>query len=202
MRGTRLGLGLAIALFASWVSTSPVAAHPHVFIDYAVTVLFDDAGVKGIRMSWTFDEMYSSMLFHDYTSRPRGPLTPADIESLEKGAFRDTADYHYFVDVKLNGQAVTVKDVTDFDARFEQHRMTYFFTVQLHTDAPDARNTLEIQAFDHEFYIDFELVKTAPVTVEHGEKLAASCAPKHNRTNTTTFGPLDTIEVACSYQTS
>jgi ABC-type uncharacterized transport system substrate-binding protein len=191
-----------MGLLAFVAGAGPAAAHPHVFIDYAVTVLFDDADVKGIRMSWTFDEMYSSMLFHDYTSRPHGPLTPNDIKSLEKGAFRDTADFHYFVDMTLNGKVLAVTDPTDFDARFEKDRMTYFFTVPLRTETPVARNTLEIQAFDHEFYIDFELAKTAPVAVEHGENLTASCGPKHKRTNTTYFGPLDTLEVACTYKTS
>jgi ABC-type uncharacterized transport system substrate-binding protein len=194
--GARVGL----AGLASLVCVGPAAAHPHVFIDYSVTVLFDDADVKSIRMSWTFDEMYSSMLFHDYTSRPKGALTPDDIKSLETGAFRDTADFHYFVDVTLNGKVVPVAEPTDFDARFEKRRMTYIFTVPLRTATPAARNTLEIQAFDHEFYIDFELAKTAPVAVEHGEPLAASCGPKHNRTPTTYFGPLDTLEVACTYK--
>jgi ABC-type uncharacterized transport system substrate-binding protein len=193
---------IGLAMLASLASAGPAAAHPHVFIDYAVTVLFDDADVKGIRMAWTFDEMYSSMLFHDYTGRPHGALTPNDIKSLETGAFRDTADFHYFVDLKLNGKVLPVADVTDFDARFEKRRMTYFFTVPLRTAAPIALNTLEIQAFDHEFYIDFEPAKTAAVAVEHGESLAASCGLKHNRTDTTTFGPLDTLEVACTYKTT
>ena len=199
-RGAQLAFSLA--LVASCAGADPAEAHPHVWIDYAVTVLFDDNDVKGIRMSWTFDEMYSSMLFHDYTSRPKGPLSPNDVHSLEEGAFKDTADFHYFVDVKLNGKTVPIKDVTDFDARFEHRRMTYSFTVPLHTDAPAATNTLEIQAFDHEFYIDFEPTKTAPVTVDHGEKLAATCSPKHNRSISTTFGPLDTIELACTYKMS
>ena len=198
----RARLGLVTALVASCASAGSAAAHPHVWIDYAVTVLFGDTDVKGLRMSWTFDEMYSSMLFHDYTGRPRGPLSPDDIQRLEEGAFKDTADFHYFVDVTLNGKTVAIKDVTDFDARFEHRRMTYMFTVPLRTETPATTNTIEIQAFDHEFYIDFEPVKTAPVTVDHGEKFAATCSPKHNRSISTTFGPLDTIELACTYKMS
>ncbi len=64
---------------------------------------------------------------------------------------------------------------------------------------PAARNTLEVAAFDHEFYIDFELAKKAAVTVENGEKLAAACAQKTERKNTSTFGPMDAVVVACSY---
>lgn len=190
----------AFALAASLLASAPATAHPHVFIDYTVAVLFDGAGVTGVRLTWTFDEMYSSMLFHDYTSRPsRGALSAADIKKLEEGAFKDTADYHYFIDMTLNGKPVTVTEFTDFTARFEQHRMTYSFTVPVHGGAPAARNTLEVAAFDHEFYIDFELAKKAAVTVENGEKLAAVCAQKTERKNTSTFGPMDAVVVACSY---
>jgi len=191
---------MGLALAASLLSSGPAAAHPHVFIDYTVDVLFGDTGVTGVRLTWTFDEMYSSMLFHDYTSHPHGPLAAADIKSLQEGAFKATADYHYFVDMTLNGNPVTVAEVKDFTAHFERHRMTYAFTVPVPDPAPAAtRNTLEIAAFDHEFYIDFELAKKAAVTVEHGEKLAAACAPKTERKDTSTFGPMDALVVACSY---
>lgn len=189
----------AVALAITVLTAGSASAHPHVFIDYAVAVLFDDAGIAGLRLTWTFDEMYSSMLFQDYTSHPRGALGAADIKSLEEGAFKATADYHYFVDMTLNGNPVTVTEVKDFTARFDHHRMTYVFTLPLHDPAPAARNTLEVAAFDHEFYIDFELAKKAAVSVEHGERLAAACAPRTERKDTTTFGPMDAVVVACSY---
>jgi ABC-type uncharacterized transport system substrate-binding protein len=79
--------------------------------------------------------------------------------------------------------------------------MTYSFTVPVHGSAPDARNTLEIAAFDHEFYIDFELAKKSAVAVERGEKLAAACAPKTGRKDTSTFGAMDSVVVVCTYGT-
>ncbi|HXP75871.1 MAG TPA: DUF1007 family protein [Stellaceae bacterium] len=188
------------ALLALLLSAGSASAHPHVFIDYTVTVLFDDNAAQAVRVSWTFDEMYSSMLLHDYTSRPpRDALTPADVKSLRKQAFEDTADYHYFVDLKLNGATLPVKEVTDFDARFHDHRMTYAFTLPLRASASQARNTLEIDAFDNEFYIDFELAEKHGVMVEHGEKLGASCAPRQQSRDTTMVGSVSSIVVACTY---
>jgi ABC-type uncharacterized transport system substrate-binding protein len=192
-------LGVIIALMGLALGPGPAMAHPHVFIDYALTVSFNDDAPQAVRMSWTFDEMYSSMLFHDYTSRPRDALTPADVRSLRKHAFDDTADYHYFVDLKLNGKPLEVKEVTDFDAQFKNHRMTYSFTVPVRAAAPLARNTLEVDAFDNEFYIDFELAEQNGVAVEHGEKAAASCAPKKQRRATSVIGEVETVVVACTY---
>jgi ABC-type uncharacterized transport system substrate-binding protein len=183
----------------SLLNTAPAAAHPHVFIDYTVTVIFDDSDVRGLRMSWTFDDMYSSMLFHDFTSRPKGPLAAADINRLKRSAFEDSVKYHYFTDINLNGKTVEVKAVADFTASFENHRMTYTFTVPVKTEGPGRQNTLEVASFDHEFFIDYELAKKAPVIVENGEKLGASCAPKKARKKTSIFGPIDTMVVACTY---
>ena|ERR1700722_20586787 len=184
---------------ATLLSVSPAAAHPHVWIDYTVNVLFDDNDLTGVRISWTFDQMYSSMLFHDYTSRPKGALSAEDIASLEKNAFVDTADEHYFIDIALNGETVPIKSVTDFTARFENHRMIYAFTVPIAAGAAPAHNTLKVDAFDYEYYIDFGLAKNAAVSVTHGEKLAAACAPHNEDKVTTTFGPIQALVVVCTY---
>lgn len=183
----------------SVLGATPASAHPHVFIDYTVAAIFDDATVTGVRISWTFDQMYSSMLFHDYTSRPQGPLTAADVASLEKNAFVDTADFHYFTEISVNGKDLPVKTVTDFAAHFDNHRMTYAYTVPIAAETPAGRNTIEVDAFDHDFYIDFELAKKAAVTVEHGEKLGATCAPKKETESTTIFGPVETLVAACTF---
>jgi ABC-type uncharacterized transport system substrate-binding protein len=195
----RLSPGPLVGLALLVLGSAPATAHPHVFIDYTVAVLFDDSGIEAMRVSWTFDEMYSAMLAHDYTSRPHDTPNAADIQNLKKKAFDDTADFHYFIDIRLNGATLPVKTVSDFNARFENHRMTYFFTVPISAGAPLALNTLEVDAFDNEFYIDFELAKKLAITIERGEKYAASCAPKKERRNTTIIGAVDSVVVACTY---
>jgi len=195
---SRWKLCVALAVSAG-MAASPVSAHPHVWIDYSAVVLFDDANVKAVRMTWTFDEMYSSMLFHDYTARPHGPLTAADVRKLEKGAFEDTKDYHYFVDVILNGVPVAVKEVSDFDASYDGHRMTYRFTVPIRAGAAQKQNTIEVDSFDTEFYIDFELAKKEPISAQHGATIAVSCAPKQVPKHTTLFGALTVPVAACTF---
>lgn len=188
----------ALALLAALTAT-PASAHPHVWIDYSAVVLFDGTAIKGVRMTWTFDQMYSSMLFHDYTSRPHGPLTAADVKKLQKGAFEDTRDYHYFVDLALDGAAVPVQGFTDFDASFDGKRMTYRFTVPIRFDAAQKQSTLEVDSFDTEFYIDFELAKQDPVTAQHGPAVSVSCAPRDVRKTTTLFGGLTVPIAACTF---
>jgi ABC-type uncharacterized transport system substrate-binding protein len=178
---------------------APAVAHPHVWIDYAATIQCQGDTITGVRIAWTFDEMYSASLFHDYTSRPKGPLTQADIAELQKGAFQDTSEDHYFTDIALDGKELPVTQAIDFDASYDGRKMTYRFTVPLAVKAGPGAHGIDIASFDTEFYIDFELVKRDPATIRDGARLDLSCAAALVTRNTTTFGPLDTHIVRCRF---
>jgi tRNA threonylcarbamoyladenosine biosynthesis protein TsaE len=187
------------AILCLAVLTGPAAAHPHVFIAYAATLLCRDDKIVGVRLTWTFDEMYSASLFHDYTSNPKGPLGAADIARLDKEAFQDSAEEHFFTDVTFNGKPVPVSKATDFAASYDGRRMTYRFTVPLDLTPARGANTLDIDSFDTEFYIDYELATHAPAAVEGGAQLKPACAPASITKDTTTFGPLTTHIVRCRF---
>lgn len=174
-------------------------AHPHVFIDYAATVLCRDDKIIGVRIAWTFDEIYSASLYHDYTSQPKGPLSAADIAKLNKEAFQDSAEEHFFTDISLNGKALPVTKAVDFSASYDGRKMTYRFTVPLDLPPVPGANTLDIDSFDTEFYIDYELVKRNPVTVQNAGALKISCGDAAITKDTTTFGPLTTHIARCRF---
>lgn len=190
-------LGSVVAALCLALTEGMAIAHPHVFIDYAATILCHRETITGVRIAWTFDEMYSASLFHDYTSRPKGPLSASDVAELKKGAFQDVSEDHYFTDIVLNGKPLPVTKVEDFDASYDGRKMTYRFTVPVDITPSRGSNILEIDSFDTEFYIDFELIKRDPVTIQHGEQLKMSCEPAHVTRTTTTFGPMGTRIVRC-----
>jgi ABC-type uncharacterized transport system substrate-binding protein len=198
LRLFRHGIALIASMIGATVAAAPASAHPHVFIDYAATVLCDGGRVAAVRMSWIFDEMYSASLYQDYTSRPPGPLDKRDVAMLKRKAFDDTKEEHYFIDLRMNGKSVAVNEVEDFDASYDGRKMTYRFTVPIPADAKGA-TILDIASFDTEFYIDFELLKHDPLKLEHDDQGKVACAPKKETRNTTTFGPLETMVIHCSY---
>lgn len=172
------------------------AAHPHVFINYSASILCEHGKIVGIRVAWTFDEMYSASLFADYTTQPKGALSKADIAKLHDEAFKDSAEEHYFTDVALDGKALPVT-ATDFDASYDGRKMTYRFTVPVDIAPPPNGATLDIDSFDTEFYIDYELDERHPIRVENGAGIGVACVPTSLTRNTTTFGPLTTRIVRC-----
>jgi ABC-type uncharacterized transport system substrate-binding protein len=191
---SRLLVGLALALFLP----RSVAAHPHVFIDDSVAVMFDASGAAAIRLTWTFDEMYSSMLRHDYTSGKPGELSAADIENIRKNAFSNLMEYGYFLAVRLNHMPVRIVDIVDFDASFAAGRMTYRFSVPLRT-ATETKNTLEIAVFDPEYYVDFRIAAKHPVTIEGGAARHATCSVVAEQKQSIGWGVVAADTVVCTY---
>ena len=56
-------IGRVLAVLGLIVVSQPALAHPHVFIDTGLEVIFDDQGrATGIRISWTYDEYYSLVI--------------------------------------------------------------------------------------------------------------------------------------------
>jgi len=179
----------------------PAAAHPHIFIEEHVEVLFDQNGATGVRMTWSFDELYSSMLRSDYTGTKKGPITAKDVRSLHDKAFTNLASVHYFTTVTLDGQPVTLGTPTDFTASFNaDDKAIYSFVIPLTLPKPAAKSLLEIAVFDPEYYVDFELASDDPVKATGGELVKADCEPGTVQRDTQGWGTVDADIVSCSYR--
>jgi ABC-type uncharacterized transport system substrate-binding protein len=182
---------------AAMVVAGEACAHPHVFIDDAMTVIFGDRDIVGLRMSWTFDEMYSSMIRTDYV---RGKAaTPAEVKTIEKENFLNLANYGFFLDLTVNGQAIKVKEVKDFDARFQGNKVVFEFTVPLRTAERRDPNVIEARVFDPEYYVEFAMRQADPLTIEHGEHFTTSCNVVRNEPKISALGPVNTDRAMCTY---
>ena len=49
-----------LAVLALVIST-PLAAHPHVWVSVETTLVYDNGRISGFQNSWTFDDAYTSM---------------------------------------------------------------------------------------------------------------------------------------------
>jgi ABC-type uncharacterized transport system substrate-binding protein len=191
---------LAVLLVAAAVQLSPggAIAHPHVFIKHAMTLIFAGRDVAGVRLSWTFDEMYSSMLKTDYTGGTGGQLTPKQVATIEKKNFSNLANYGFFLDLKINNEPINVAKVNDFSARFEGNKAIFEFTVPLRTKEPRASNVIEIGVFDPEYYIEFTMQESNALAVKTSDDVAVDCQVVHEPKNTV-LGPVETDLAVCSY---
>jgi ABC-type uncharacterized transport system substrate-binding protein len=195
-------LVLLLAGLAAIVHGEGAMAHPHVFIRHTMTLIFGTDDIVGVRMRWTFDEMYSSMIMSDYTKRKDGRLTPEDVKAIEKGNFANLANFGFFVDVRINDQPIRVTSVKDFDAQYKANRMIFEFTVPLATKSKESPNIIELDAFDPEYYVEFTIADNdaEAVTIEHGDRFATGCTVKRDIRRNSELGPVNTDVVECTYE--
>lgn len=190
---------LAVVFAGSSIGTD-AQAHPHVFIDHSVTVLFDSRDIAGLRLSWTFDEMYSSMLRSDNVKSKGDRLSPDDVKSLKENAFSNLASFNYFLALSINDQPIKIEKVTDFDASLRGKKLNYTFTVPINTAAPREVNKMEVVVFDPEYYVEFTLSHAHPLTLEHGDALGAKCSIRRDVDRASALGPVQSDVIDCTYQ--
>jgi ABC-type uncharacterized transport system substrate-binding protein len=193
-------LVLLLAGMAAVSNADGAAAHPHVFIKHSMTLIFGTDDIVGVRMRWTFDEMYSSMIKSDYTKSKDGRLTREDVRTIERENFSNLANFGFFLDIKINGRPLKVTSVKDFDAQYKANRMIFEFTVPLATETRQSPDLIELDAFDPEYFVEFTIADADPVTIEHGDRVATGCAVKRDVRRNSALGPVNTDIVECTYE--
>jgi ABC-type uncharacterized transport system substrate-binding protein len=145
---------VALAVLAS----APVQAHPHVFVDYRVMLLFEATGLTGLRLVWTFDEMVSSALHQRFDTNRDGRFSAAESQGIE-AQFRALRREGFYLAIRLDGKTVAVEDVSAFEAYSVDGRVTYAFTVRL---AGRREGRLDVRVDDPTYFTAFEPVRAAP----------------------------------------
>ena len=65
----------------------PVLSHPHVFIETSMEFIFNESELKGFRLNWIFDEMFSSVVMQDCDKNKDILLDKKEIRIIEKDYF-------------------------------------------------------------------------------------------------------------------
>jgi ABC-type uncharacterized transport system substrate-binding protein len=194
------------ALLAALLALAPRAAfaHPHIFIRQHVAALFNHDGLAGIRLTWHFDPLYSSMMRSDFVASRSGPLTPADVKALHDKCFMDLKDEHYFTTVHLNGKPLPLGDPTDFTAKADGDSIIYSFVIPLKPPPGDAPPTsmLDVTVFDRSYYVYYELAAEHPVTTVGGGPFGASCSSKAVWRPSIGWGTVHSDLVTCTFHSA
>jgi ABC-type uncharacterized transport system substrate-binding protein len=162
----------AAAALSLLVVASSASAHPHVFAAASVEVRFGARGLEGVRIGWTFDEMFSSMVLQEYDRQRTGRLTPAAVRDIEQKQMEGLKEFSYFVALAVNGTPVRVTAIRDFTAELVNHQLVYHFTVPMTPPAPPT-GTIEIHVDDPTWFTAFSVVE--PVRVQTPPAYDVSC---------------------------
>ena len=144
-------------------------AHPHVFIVQRLDVVFDDSGLAGFKVRWTFDDMFAGMIAEDYDANKNGSLEPAEVEQVKAKAFSFISEYDYFCFVKIDEKPFKVQYVKDFQAILKDGKLTYEFLVPCHVSAAKNPKRITFATYDPTYYTAVFFTERAPVSLISAE---------------------------------
>lgn len=151
-RPFRLICGALAALGA--YAAGPASAHPHVWIDNITTIIFEDGKVTGVRVRWTFDELFGSGVIKDYDKNGDGKFDAAEIRVVKAEAFAALADYGYFVNVFVGGKPLKAGAAKDFKPSVNKSKqLVYEFTVPFPEAIDPKAPGFKIGIYDPSFYV-------------------------------------------------
>lgn len=168
----RLNIPL-IALLAWPIS---VNAHPHVFVEARVTVVFADDEAVEIKLDWFYDDLFSLLVTTDLGIDMDGDLilTAAEQDLLDTQIAAWPPDYTGDLEVTQAGELLPL-------AAKQNHSMTYadglFHEAHLRPipQITDRDSPLQIRVFDPSFYTAYDLLR--PVVIEGRDDCTADVMP-------------------------
>ena len=126
--------GCARAGVVAWLlllAPGPAAAHPHVFVDYAVTVLLAGDAVDGIRLTWTFDDLFSGFILQEFDTDRNQTLSPQEIRRIEEKHLTEFQRAGYYTTVNVNGKPAVLPPARGFSASVAKGIVTYEFVLSV-----------------------------------------------------------------------
>ena len=151
-----------------------LSAHPHMWIRGNMEPVLGRRGLTAVHVIWDIDELTSSGIILDYDLDKNGVLSRSEVSALRAGAFEHLSQYEYYLMVEVGNLLATPGRANDFDARIEDGRLIYDFTIPLDItirweDLPDVL----IFFFDKTYFIDFRPENITDTTVSRGRTQVA-----------------------------
>jgi ABC-type uncharacterized transport system substrate-binding protein len=158
----------AAALLA-WAA-GPAAAHPHIFIDTGLEVIFDDQGrAAAVRVAWVYDDFYSLTMIQDLQldADYDGTLTSEEEGKLSGFDMNWDADYEGDLYVLVGETPVNMGRPHDWTATYQDGRIISTHVRALEAPVELGAEPLVIQVYDPGFYTAYTILGTPVLT--HGD---------------------------------
>ena len=156
-------IGRVLAVLGLLASASPALAHPHVFIDTSLEVIFDDqARATGVRITWTYDEYFSLVVAEDHKIDQDydGNATPEEEKILS--GFDMAWDEGYPGDTyAMMGEAeLPLSPPKDWTASYKAGKITTSHLRIFGAPVAVGKTPLQVQVYDPTLYTGYYIVGT------------------------------------------
>jgi tRNA threonylcarbamoyladenosine biosynthesis protein TsaE len=153
---------MAVLLFFVYFSTIQTAnAHPHVWIDGHLTLLFNPQGqVTALRHTWKFDELFSAFSLQGITREKNGVIPAGELKTLTDQWMQNLADpaSHFFTTVSHGGKTVALQKPVQVQSTLDTqtNQLTLSFELPLNEPLALSKLSLEVDVNDPGYFVAFD----------------------------------------------
>lgn len=167
MKFDRLCRRLAGATLGVLALTLPAAAHPHIFIDAKVTVVFDANGaVAGLKHAWTFDSAFSAWMIQGLDTNGDRLTSREELQPLADENMTGLAEYGFYTYAGRGDALMDFVPVGDQHMDYVDGRTTLSYSVTA-TAPQRVDQPFELAIYDPEYYVAITVADAADVTLEN-----------------------------------
>jgi len=146
-------------------------AHPHVFVDAKVQVLFNEKGLSGVKNHWVYDEIYSTAMVSSADSDGDGKLSSQEGEILKSSILGEIYRSNYFNYIQFGADFLKAGNIKNFKASVVNRRLALDFVVEFTAPVGADYSMLVIVVADPSNYVqvtcDMEAADVAaPQTID------------------------------------
>ena len=149
------------------LAAGPVLAHPHVWIETRIEVILDSTNqATGLRISWTYDDLYSLYIVGDLGLDPDwdGKLTPEETAKLSGFDMKWDAGFAGDTYALMGGAALPLSPPADWTASYAGGKITSTHLRAFDAPVPVAGDPLIVQAYDPGYYVAYSIPSGPMVT--------------------------------------
>lgn len=158
---------IPVVILCASLSAQPARAHPHIFVDVGLELVFDDAGQpEGIWISWTYDPLFSMLLVSDMglDADFSGTISDEEREALDGFDMQWTVEeYHGDTHVTQDGEPLALSSPVEWQSDYRDGQLHSRHLRHL-IDQPDPDREWIVAVYDPTYYTSYGLIGTPRAT--------------------------------------
>lgn len=161
-------------------------AHPHIFIDTRLEIVFDPKGrAEAVRVTWVYDDFFSLLMIEDrgLDANHDGKLTPEEEAALVGFDMAWDDDYEGDLFLLLKEERLALGRPTDFTASYDGAQITSTHLRRLETPVAPGNDPLILQVYDPGYYTAYTIEGQPILTGAHAGCMAQVYEPDRAAAN-------------------
>ena len=148
----------------------PALAHPHVWTDITIKILFNEAGkVTGLHQTWLFDDYYTAYAVEGMDLDGDGKPDPEKLNEIMQVNMEHLKEYGYFTEARDKDKILKFKPLTDKSTKMKGTRLEMSFTTPFEIPVSPSNDSFSYAIFDPTYYVEMLHAETEnPVILSGG----------------------------------